>query len=168
MAEYGRKMNTDEASDRRNRMPYYVNGTAVPQQIPEEPSRRPELPKQPRQTDPQVRRNRERAMHIDLPYLMFLSAAAAALMFTCFSLLQSHAYITEQRLAVRQNQQTLQTLRGNNDALENALDASLDLEEIYRIATEEYHMVYPADDQIIYYQNTDNGYVRQYEDIPTD
>ena len=44
----------------------------------------------------------------------------------------------------------------------------VDLKHIYEVATGELGMVYPSDDQILYYDKTESGYVRQYEDIPTD
>ena len=50
--------------------------------------------------------------------------------------------------------------------METSINTSLNLDEVYRIATEELGMVYPSKDQVILYNKTESEYVRQYEDIP--
>ena len=60
----------------------------------------------------------------------------------------------------------LNELRAKNDAAEIRLNKSIDLDEIFRVATEELGMVYPSGEQVIYYNRSDGGYVRQYEDVP--
>ena len=42
----------------------------------------------------------------------------------------------------------------------------MDLEYIYKTATEEMGMVPAAEDQVIYFDRTESEYVRQNEDIP--
>ena len=41
------------------------------------------------------------------------------------------------------------------------------MNEIYRIATEELGMVYANRDQVLLFDKTENGYVRQFEEIPS-
>ena len=59
-------------------------------------------------------------------------------------------------------------MKSDNNALEARISTYVDLKHIYEVATGELGMVYPSDDQILYYDKTERGYVRQYEDIPTD
>ena len=54
----------------------------------------------------------------------------------------------------------------DNDALETRINTSIDLDNIYKIATEELGMVYANKDQVRMYNKTESEYVRQYEDIP--
>ena len=51
--------------------------------------------------------------------------------------------------------------------METRINTSLDLDYVYRVATEELGMVYPNKNQVILYNKTESEYVRQYEDIPT-
>lgn len=43
---------------------------------------------------------------------------------------------------------------------------TIDLDEIYQIATGRLGMVYAGEDQVIYYDSSNNDYIRQYESIP--
>lgn len=54
----------------------------------------------------------------------------------------------------------------DNKAYETKLNQSIDMEEVYRRATQELGMVYPEEGQIIVYHKKESGYVRQYEQIP--
>ena len=56
--------------------------------------------------------------------------------------------------------------QAENDALETSINTSIDLNEIYEIATKELGMVYANKDQVLLYDKTESEYVRQYEDIP--
>ena len=42
----------------------------------------------------------------------------------------------------------------------------MDLDYVYKVATEELGMVYANKDQVRLYNKTESEYVRQYEDIP--
>lgn len=53
-----------------------------------------------------------------------------------------------------------------NQDLQNQIDASANLEEIYKVATTKLEMVEADQDQVIYYTPVDSEYVRQEEDIP--
>ncbi|MBQ8637920.1 MAG: cell division protein FtsL [Lachnospiraceae bacterium] len=62
--------------------------------------------------------------------------------------------------------QEYEALHKNNDILEAEIVAGIDINEIYRVATEELGMNYPQKSQIIVYQKTESEHVRQYEEIP--
>lgn len=57
-------------------------------------------------------------------------------------------------------------LKTQNDNREDAINSSIDVEEIYRIATEELGMTYPQKHQVVIYDKTESEYVTQYENIP--
>ena len=115
-----------------------------------------------------LRRNRERAQRLNIPSLVLLAAASVASVFLCATYLQVQSNITASRRNIGQLESKLQTLRTDNNALENRIQMLLDLNYIYQVATEELGMTYPSDDQVIYYEKSESEYVRQYEDIPTD
>ena len=60
----------------------------------------------------------------------------------------------------------IETLKNDNDALETRINTSVDLDYVYKVATEELGMVYANKDQVRLYEKTESEYVRQYEDIP--
>jgi len=76
------------------------------------------------------------------------------------------ASITASQEKIESTLSKLNTLTADNDAQEIYMNKSVDLNQIYEIATEQLGMVYPSYDQIVYYTRKDSGYVRQYEDIP--
>ncbi len=61
----------------------------------------------------------------------------------------------------------MEQLKAENDATETRINTSIDLDYIYKVATEELGMVYANRDQVLLYDKTESEYVRQYEDIPT-
>lgn len=115
-----------------------------------------------------LRKNRERVQRLNIPSLVLLAAASAASVFLCATYLQVQSNITSSRRNISQMESQLQTLRTDNNALDNRIQMLLDLDYIYQVATEELGMTYPSDDQVIYYEKSESEYVRQYEDIPTD
>ena len=60
----------------------------------------------------------------------------------------------------------LEQCKAENDALETRIKTDIDLEHIYKVATEELGMVYANKNQVLLYDKTESEYVRQYEDIP--
>ena len=61
----------------------------------------------------------------------------------------------------------MEHLKAENDAMETRINTSIDLDYIYKVATEELGMVYANRDQVLLYDKTESEYVRQDEDIPT-
>lgn len=111
-------------------------------------------------------RAQQRALRMDLPLVVMLTVAAIAMMVICLNYLQVQISIAERGAAIQAKEQDLENLRSENDSLENRINTSIDLEEVYRIATEELGMVYANKDQVILYDRTESEYVRQNEDIP--
>ena len=114
-----------------------------------------------------VRRNRAKLQRIGAPSLITLILATILMLGTCVSYLEVQSSITTHRNSIEKLENRLQTLKADNDALEAHINTSLNLEHIRYIAMSELGMVYPTDDQLIYYEKTESGYVRQNEDIPT-
>ncbi len=68
---------------------------------------------------------------------------------------------------IKELEQELDALRSENDITQTRINTSVDLDYVYRVATEELGMVYAGKDQVLMYHQTESEYVRQYEDIPT-
>ena len=56
--------------------------------------------------------------------------------------------------------------KDENDSRETRINTSVDLDYVYKVATEELDMVYANKNQVRLYNKTESEYVRQYEDIP--
>ena len=148
---------------------YYIEGSAVrhPAEAPGRQIPKPDH-KERRVTTARVRLNRDKVQHISAPYLVILAVATFMVLGICVSYLQVQSDITANKNRIERLESNLQTLKSDNNALEARISANVDLTHIYDVATGELGMVYPSDDQILYYDKTESGYVRQYEDIPTD
>lgn len=146
----------------------YVQGNTVrkpePVRVPQR--RQTEEPQRRIRRDNVVRRNQEKALHMDLPYVFLLTVAAVCMLYICVNYLQVQATMTARISRIESLEKKLETLKTQNDALETMINTSVDLEEVYRIATEELGMVYANKQQVLLYDRTESEYVRQYEDIP--
>lgn len=120
----------------------------------------------PRRVSAATRRNRERATSMNLGYVLFLSFAAIIMFAVCVEYLHMRINLTSRINNISSLESQLQDLTAENDALNNKLNTSVDLEKIRKVAMEELGMVYPSEDQIVIYKNADSDYMNQYEDIP--
>lgn len=114
----------------------------------------------------EARRNREKALHMTLPYVMFLTVAAVAAVFLCVQYLQLQAAgITYRKEIVRLESALNNAQIANDNAYEEAM-SSVNMEQIKEIAVQELGMVYADQGQVITYSSQDGDYIRQYGEIP--
>lgn len=141
--------------------PEYVSGSAARKL-------EPTVQQTPKRTNHTVtvRRNQEKALQMDLPYVIALTVAAVCALYLCISYLKLQSSITARMKHIASLEQQIETLREDNDALETRINTSVDLDYVYKVATEELGMVYAGKDQVRLYNKTESEYVRQYEDIP--
>ncbi len=114
----------------------------------------------------QARKNREKAYHMSAGYVIFLSVAlvAAGLILTGYIKLQCD--ITNSIKNIAKLESTLNVMTMDNDEVYNRILASINLEEIRQIATQELGMQYASEGQIVKITGEDSDYVRQYMDLP--
>ena len=149
----------------------YVHGTAAPKLEPAyEPERR-EGKRRPKnansvRSNQRIRRNQEKALHMDLPYVILLTVASLCTLYLCVNYLHLQSSITGRMHAIERMEADLEKKRSENDALETAINTSIDLNQIYEIATKELGMVYAKKNQVLLFDKSESEYVRQYEDIP--
>ncbi|RKD31501.1 FtsB/FtsL family cell division protein [Lacrimispora algidixylanolytica] len=144
----------------------YVHGNAVRKAIPARiPANTPEEVRR-TSVNHRVRRNREKALQMDLPYVLMLTVAVVCTLCICIRYLQLQSSITTNIHGIGVQEAQLEKLRTENNALEISIKTSVDLDHVYKVATEELGMVYANKDQILHYDKTESEYVRQNEDIP--
>lgn len=153
----------------------YVDGNTVRKAVPDrrtetrgeaERYRRRVLVEREMNYRAQQERLRSKALGMDVPFLVLLIAASAVALALCFQYIRLQTEINSRIHSIEQKEQQLEQLKSENDALQNSIDTSVDLNEIYRVATQELGMVYAGTDQVITFDKTESEYVRQYEDIP--
>lgn len=145
----------------------YVNGSTAhklqPQRTPVK--RQPDTRRQPKISHT-VRRNQEKALYMDLPYVIALTIAAICALYICVSYLHVQSSISARIYNIERLEKSVESLKSENDALETAIKTSIDLDHIYKVATEELGMVYANKNQILLFNKTESEYVRQNENIP--
>lgn len=107
----------------------------------------------------------EGALSMDAPYVIMLTLALIVVLGMCVAYLHVQADITARIKNIEAQEKLLEQYVTDNDALQSRIDASIDLDEIYKVATEELGMVYANKDQVISYEKAPTEYVRQYDNI---
>lgn len=149
----------------------YMQGNVVRQQELEVPDQSRPNERRRRQLEQQrekqlIREARKQQREFSYLYLTGFVGMCAAVFVLLGMFVYGEASLYQHSRSIQNKQSYYEVLLENNDATEARLNASVDLDEIFRIATERLGMSYPAVGQIIDYQKEDNEYVRKYEEIP--
>ncbi len=118
-----------------------------------------EPPKRPVQNE--VRKNRDKAHHMSMGYVLFLAAALVAAGLILVNYVQLQAELTNLTKTNASKVSELSSLRLANDEAYNRVLNSIDLEEVKRIAIGELGMVYAQEGQIYKYDNEGTDYMRK-------
>lgn len=148
------------------RMYTYVDGTAV-RKLQSAPAQQPERRRTPK-TSSAAKRNRARALQMNLRYVVFLTAAAVVTVFTCVNYLQLQAKGTRLQKQVTALETQLDAAILENDSDYNRVMNGIDMEHVKDVAMNELGMVYAKKSQIVTYSAASGDYVRQYSDVPTE
>ena len=145
---------------------YYIDGNTA-RRLREEPvqPKRRTVSAQPK-SDPKPIQHKKRVSAFDLKYTLFLVTSVGITLATCFMYLHSNSILNKHEREVTALQTQLQTVQEQNNSLKESLNKTIDLDEIYQTATGRLGMVYAGEDQVIYYDSSNDDYIRQYESIP--
>ncbi len=143
----------------------YENGSAARKIQPEwqqEEVRRPRKLEQP-ELQPKVKIKQG----IDLVSALFLMCAIVATLLVCVNYLKVQSDVVQLNKSISNLEKEIISLEKENNALEAVLEnEKYDLETVYQMAVGALGMVYPNNNEVIYYNNEAQGYYRQYQDIP--
>ena len=115
--------------------------------------------------EPQTQRKRRH--HMSLGYLVFLSLAMVMMVSTLAWYISLQSQVTNSVKHIAQLESQLNTLKQDNDEAYNRANGNVDLDEVKRIAIQEYGMTYASEGQIVTYSDGGgNDYVRQVAPIP--
>lgn len=118
-----------------------------------------EPPRRPVQNE--VRKNRDKAHHMSMGYVLFLAVALVAAGMILVNYVQLQADLTNLTKLNATKVSELSSLRLANDEAYNRVLSSIDLEEVKRIAIGELGMVYAEEGQIYHYTSEGNDYMRK-------
>lgn len=155
-------MSTQKRTNRKNtytQTPYIYDNTArklnVQRQLEEEPRRR---------LSNETRKNREKAGHMNLGYVLFLMGALFTCALVLINYIEMQSELTAKTRVIANLESELNTKKLANDEEYSRIISSIDLEEIKRIAIGELGMTYAEEGQIISYESAGNDYMRQVTD----
>ena len=114
-----------------------------------------------RKTDSKVKKNREKAKHMSLGYVLFLAAALLVSGMILVNYIQLQSELTALTKTVARKESELNQMKMTNDEEYNRIISSIDLEEIKRIAIGELGMRYAEQGQIILYDSQSSDYMRR-------
>ncbi len=152
--------------DRYDRQAYYYeDGNAVRrlEEYPEEGARRRRPAKR---VSARALRNRARARSMSAGFVVFLTAVCVMSLVLCIHYLQLRSQLTNQSETIASMETTLSKLQADNDAYEKQVQSIIDLDDVRETALNKLDMHAASEDQIRYYQTSDDSYVRQYMSVP--
>ncbi len=145
----------------RSRQLYMYDNTArqldVRRAIEEEPKKR---------LSTAARKNRDKAVYMNLGYVTFLILAMLITGSVLINYIQLQSQITNNVETISYMERQLNDLKLANDEEYSRITSSIDLEEIKRIAIGELGMQYATEGQIVTYTNEGSDYLKQVADIP--
>ena len=108
-----------------------------------------------------VRKNRDRALYMNLPYVLFLTMALVITGVMLIGYLQAQSNLTVSVKRVAALESRLNDMRLANDEQLERINSALDMEEVKRIAVEELGMTYAKEGQDIIVSGEGSDYIRQ-------
>jgi uncharacterized protein HemX len=113
-----------------------------------------------------VKKNREKAAHMNAGYVAFLLLMAGILFIGCTAYINLRNQITQKQKNVESLQSKVAAIKLANDEEYDRIMGSVDMEEIKKIAMTDLQMKYPDEDQVVHITVKEDDYVRQYGKIP--
>lgn len=159
-------MNTRQTRQVTNRQTEYQRRTYVEGNTARRLDTVRELQQPVRRTDRNVRRNQEKSRYMNLPYVLFLTAAMVITGIMLIGYLQTQSNLTVSIKKVAALESQLNDMRLSNDEQLERINTSLDMEEIKRIAIEELGMTYAKEGQVVTVSGEGSDYVRQLVAMP--
>ena len=156
-------------SEYRERTRYVQDGNTVRViRADAEPSRERELERRRRVHEKQHGKQESvpQGLTIAFPVLILLIGVVTVSLYLGYSYLSLKSSVDRHLENVKVLETRLEALKTENDALEQSIDTSVDLNYVYQVAVGKLGMVYAGQDNVIRYDKTESQYVRQYEQIP--
>lgn len=103
---------------------------------------------------------------LDTFVVLVFTIAIAMTLISAFRFLEVKSNISETDKMIKKAEARLDDVTSLNASLSSALDVEIDRDYIYTVAVAKLGMVYPNQNQVVYYEPASVGYVRQLSTIP--
>lgn len=123
-----------------------------------------ELNSQPHIPSAATRHNRDKAKHMNIGYVVFLTFALLLCAVILINYIHLQASVILHINEITRLETELNTLKRSNDEEKNRLESNIDLDYIRQIAIGELGMVYANEDQIILYKTQMHDSMRKNND----
>ncbi len=140
-------------------------GQAVPKPEPQPQKSREEL-EQERIRKRAAKRNRQKALSMNLGYVVFLTAATVVCFAVCIMFIHVQADITARMADIASLETQISEVKADNTAAEKRLETTMNLDQV-KAAAAEMGLAYPSGEQIQYYTVENDDYMNQYGEIPS-
>ncbi len=154
------------------RQAVYVEGSAarnlyaLPDEgSPKSPQKHKKKPNQPARTAVRPRQG-VTTLPLSGASVLVLTVAAVFTLIMCVQYVQLQSEITYRLKNINRLETELNELVLQNNETDNRINSFIDLDYIYRVATQELGMRYANKNQIYKYNNSGAEYIRQYKEIP--
>lgn len=112
-----------------------------------------------------TRKNREKAFHMNLGYVAFLTAGLVLAAVVLCGYIQLQSEITNMVGTISEMETYYNNLKMANDEQYNRISSSIDLEQVKAVAIGELGMTYAKEGQIVLVEDDSTDYVRQTSDL---
>ncbi len=99
-------------------------------------------------------------------YAFTLAMAAVVTLVLCVQYLKVQTEIADKTQYISSLKQNITTLSSQNDAMDYSINGFIDIDNVYKVATEELGMVMASEDNVKIYESTEQEYMMQVSDIP--
>lgn len=142
----------------------YISGNTARQlqAVPE----RERQEKQKKELSQSAKKNREKALQMNMGYLLFLAAATVAVVIVCFNYLKLNADISATNANIAELTSSIDTITAQNDALDYSINSFTDINHIIKVAVEELGMVQANKEQVSYYKSSESEFMKQFTEVP--
>ena len=106
------------------------------------------------------------AVVIDRICYSMLVISLLVIFFSCYQCIKLDTQVSTSLQSIEAKRNEFETLRVQNEALQQTIDSAFDPDAIYREATTVYGMTLPDDSEVITFKKSDTGYVRTHDKLP--
>lgn len=110
-------------------------------------------------------RRLEHSRSMNFASFAVLAAAVMVMLYLSAGYIQAKSAVTNLNKKVVTKETEYNDLKAKNDSNLKEIESSINLQNIYNIATKDLGMVFANNNQIVTYDNNESAYVRQYDDI---
>lgn len=148
----------------------YIDGNTIRRESTArqvQPRRRPQQDTRQRRTQvTEEELRRAKALSMSAPHVAFMAMVSIVCLLVCVAYLYIQSDITATRTSISNLKNEISTVQSNNNALNYSINSHVNVDHVYKVATQKLGMKQATDKQIFYYKASDNGYTIQYGEIP--